>query len=147
MVVALHATIHDSSVSLLSDPLSCCVDVDPIRISPHIWIYLPKLYWGARVIQYRLFKGYVEVAIIEEDVWIMEPPIEVSLHGLDRLHHSFQLLISCQHNQSCVSTWSDSLGLEAAGHENFVMILTYFPEAKSATTWNPCNFIIIGPTV
>lgn len=129
MMVALHATIHNGSVSLFSYSLSCSIDVHPVWVTPHGCINLSKLDWRARVVEDRLFESRVEVAIIQKDVRIVEPAIEMSFDRFDRLQNSFQLLISSQHDKGGIGAWFPSVdfGVEATGMENFVMLFTDFP--------------------
>ena len=79
----------------------------------------------------RLFERLIKVPIIEEDIWIVKPSVEVPFHRFYGLDHTFQLLIPCQNHQRRVRSWSICLGLEATGHEDFVVILTYFPAVQS----------------
>lgn len=130
-MVALHATIHNRGVSLLPYSFSRGFDVNPIRISPHARIYLAKLHRGTCVIQNSFLECGIEIAIVEEHVGIMEPPIEMPLHGFYRLNNPFQLLVSCQHHQCRIRARPIGLRLEAAGHENLVVIFAYLTALKS----------------
>lgn len=105
MVVALHSTVHDSLVSLLPDTLFRSVDVHPVRETPHAWVDGAKLDWGTGVIRNNLFERRIEIAIVQEDVWIMEPSIEVSLYRLDRLYDTIQLFIPCKYNEYGIRAW------------------------------------------
>ena len=131
MMVALHASIHNCSISLLSDSLSCCVTVDPIGISPHLRINLAELHRSTCVVHYSLFECLVKVSIIEKDVWIVEPSIEMPFHRFYRLDHTLQLLIPCQNHQCRIRSFSIRLRLETTGHEDFIVILAYLPVAQS----------------
>ena len=79
-MIALHTTIHNRFVSLLSDSFFCNIMINPIGVSPHGRIYLAKFYRRACVVANRFFECRVEVAVIEEDVGIVEPPIEMPFH-------------------------------------------------------------------
>lgn len=47
-------------------------------------------------------ESLVEIAIVEEGVWIVVPVIEVSLHRLDRFYHSFQFLIASKNDKGSI---------------------------------------------
>lgn len=136
MMVALHASVHNRGVSLLPYPFSRCVHIDPIRVSPHARIYLAKLHGSTRVIQNSFLECGIKIAIVEEHVGIMEPPIEMSLHGFYRLNNPFQLLVSCQHHQRRIRAWPIGLWLETACHEDLVMIFADFATIQSASMAN-----------
>lgn len=84
-MITFHTTIHDGIVSLLCDALLSNIRVDPVWEAPLLWRYLAPLDRSTNVLQDHLPECLVEVAVIEEDVWVMEPPIEMSLDGFDRL--------------------------------------------------------------
>ena len=80
MMIALHTAVHDGSISLLPDPFSCCINIDPVWIPPHSWIYFSELDRSASVIQDCLLERRVEVSVVEKHVGVMKPPIEMPLH-------------------------------------------------------------------
>lgn len=80
VVVAFHAAVHNGLITLLSDAFACNFLVDPVRISPHTRVNLPKLDRRACVIGDSFFERRVEIAVIQEDVRVMEPAIEVALN-------------------------------------------------------------------
>lgn len=80
VVITLHATVHDSSITLLSDALLCDIDINPIWVTPHAGVNLSKLDCRASVVPDSLHECGVEISIIQKDVWVVEPPVEVSLH-------------------------------------------------------------------
>lgn len=88
-MVALHATIHDCCISLLPDPFFRNFMIDPIRVSPHRRIYFAELDWRACMVPNRFFERRIKVAIIEEDVGVVEPPIEMPFHRFYGLDHTF----------------------------------------------------------
>ena len=73
-----------------------------------------------------LSEGRIEVPVIQEDVRIMKPPIEMPLHGLDGLYDTFQLLIPCQDHKYRVRSSPIGLRFEAASHKDFVVFLADF---------------------
>lgn len=89
MVIAFHSTIHDDLIPLLSDPFSGYINVDPVRIPPHARVYLPKLNGRAGVIHDCVSEVGIKVAIVEEDIWIVEPSVEMSFQGFDGLYYPF----------------------------------------------------------
>ena len=80
VMIALQTTVHDGSISLLSYAFSCHVFVDPVRVSPHAGVDLAKLDRCTRDVCDGLFEGGVEVSVVEENIWIMEPAVEMPLH-------------------------------------------------------------------
>lgn len=124
-MVTLHATIHDRLIALLSDTFSCNVLVHPIRISPHVRSDLAKLYWATRVVCDDIFEGLVELAIVQEHIWIMEPPVEMSFYTLDALHNALQFFVACEYDEGSVCAWLllCHFWVEAAVHKNLVMLL------------------------
>lgn len=77
-MVTFHASIHDCSISLFSDTFPGNLVVNPVRETPHGLIDLAKLHRGARVILDGGLEVIIEVAVIEEYIWIVEPAIEVT---------------------------------------------------------------------
>lgn len=64
MMIALHTTIHDSSVTLLSNSLSGNFMIYPIWISPHGLIDLTKLNGGTCIVLDGVFELLVKVSIV-----------------------------------------------------------------------------------
>ena len=102
MVIALHASIHDCLISLYLDSLLRYRLVHPVRVAPHTGIDLAELGLGACVVGYRVFEGLFEFSVIEENVGIVEPSVEVSFNGFDRLYDPVKLLIARQNDKSGV---------------------------------------------
>ena len=88
-MVTLHATIHDRFISLLPDPFFRNFTIDPIGVSPHGMVYLTKFHRRTCVVSNRFFESRVEIAVIEEDVGIVEPSIEMPFHGFYGLDDTF----------------------------------------------------------
>ncbi len=130
-MVALHAAIHNSGVSLLPNTLFCRLQIDPVRVTPHIRVYFAEFDSSAGVVYNCLLKCLVKVSIVKENIWIMEPSVEMPFHRFYGLDNTLQLLISRQDYQRCVRPWSICLGLEASGYEYFVVILAYFAMVES----------------
>lgn len=126
MVIALHTPIHNDLIALLSDPLPGHVNVDPVRIAPHACVDLAELDRGACVVHYGVSKFGIKVSIVKENVWVVEPPVEVSFQRFDGLHYPFQFLISCQDNEDRIRSRPVDLWFKAACHKDFVMLLTDF---------------------
>lgn len=78
----------------------------------------------------RLFEGGVEVTIVKKDVWVMEPLVEVSLHRLDRLDYTFQLLVPSQYNKGSIRSGLFDLGYLTASHEDLIVPLADFPATQ-----------------
>lgn len=134
MVIALHASVHDGGITLLSDALFRDVEIGPVRVSPHVGRNLAKLYGRAGVFQDLLLERRVEVTIVQEDVRIVKPSVEVSLDRLDRLQYTLQLFIPGKDDKCGIGSWSVDLRLrvETARYEDFVVLFAYFPERTRA---------------
>jgi hypothetical protein len=83
VVITLHTTVHDSSITLFSDALLGHIVINPVGEAPHTGIDLAKLDVGADVLADFIFEGRVEVAVVQEDVWVVEPSVEVSLNRFE----------------------------------------------------------------
>lgn len=131
MVVTLHTTVHDCSIALFSDALLGYIVVNPVRETPHAGVDLAKLDIGADVFADLIFEGGVEVAVVQEDVWVVEPSVEVSLDRLQRLQHTFELLVTGENDESGIGAWL--IGLEGrvltACNEDLVVLFANFPGA------------------
>jgi len=132
VVITLHAAIHDGSIALFPDALFCNIDIDPVGIAPHAGINLSKLDGRAGVVPDGLDEGGIEVSIVQEDVWVVKPPVKVSLHRLYRLQDTLQLFISCEYDEHGVGTRFSRfhVRIDAAGHEYFIVLLTDFSARK-----------------
>ena len=126
-VVRFHATVHNSSITLLGDTLLRNSWVYPVGEAPHAGINLSKLNSSTGVVHDGLLEVVVEVAIVQEDVWVMIPPVEVALNGLDGLEDTVKLLVSGQHNEGCVRLWFRAIWDCTAGHKDLVVLLADFP--------------------
>ena len=126
-VVRLHATVHNSSISLLGDTLLRDSWIYPVWETPHAGIDLSEFNSSTGVVHDGLLEVVVEVAIVQEDVGVMIPSVEVALNGLDGLEDTVKLLVSGQHNESCVCLWFRAIWDCAAGHEDLIVLLADFP--------------------
>lgn len=125
-MVALHAAVHNGVVSLLVDALLGDLGVNPVRVPPHIRTNLAKLDVGLGVVLDRVHKGLVEVAIVEEDVGVVVPPVEVALDRLHGLDNTIQLLVSREHDKGGIGAGLAGIWLEASGNEHLVVLFTDF---------------------
>lgn len=80
VVIALHSTVHNGSITLFSDALLGSFLVNPVRITPHATINLAEFNRGAGIICDGILELLVEVAVVKEDIGIMPPPVEVPLN-------------------------------------------------------------------
>ncbi len=62
----------------------------------------------------------------------MIPSVEVTLDGLDGLDNTVQLLIPGEDDEGAVDAGRAGVGLEAAGDEDLVVVLTDFPVLQKA---------------
>ena len=111
--------------------------IDPIRISPHRCVNLAKLDLATRVIGYSVLKVILEIAIVEEYVWIVEPTIEMPFDRLDRLYDTIQLLVpSKDHKCSiCSLSFGSFFRILTSRNKYFVMFLAYFPVDRSVLAY------------
>jgi hypothetical protein len=135
VVITLHTTVHNSSITLFSDALLGHIVINPVGEAPHTGIDLSKLDVGADVLADFIFEGRVEVAVVQEDVWVVEPSIEVSLNRFERLEHTFEFLVTGEDDESGVGAWLVSLDdrVLTACDEDLVVLFANFPvEHRSA---------------
>lgn len=78
MVITLHSSIHDRSITLFPDTFLCDLVIHPIRITPHGIIDLAKFHGRAGIILDGCLEVIVEVAVVQEDIGVVEPPVKVS---------------------------------------------------------------------
>lgn len=126
-VIRLHATVHNSSITLLGNALLRDSWIYPVWETPHAGIDLSELNGSAGVIHDGLLEVVVEVAVVQEDVRVMVPSVEVTLNGLNGLEDTVELLVSGQHNEGCVCLWFRAIWDCAAGHEDLIVLLADFP--------------------
>lgn len=131
-MIALEAAVHDGGVALLRDTFLGDLGVDPVGEAPHVGADLAKLNGGGRVVLDGVLEGLVEVAIVEEDVGVVVPAIEVALDGLDGLDDTIQLLVPGQDDKGTVGPGLGRVGFQAALNENLVVFLTDFPVGERA---------------
>lgn len=129
-VVALHATIHDGSIALLGNALLCNFFIDPVRKAPCARLNLAKLDGGRGIVSHSLLEVVVEVGVVEEDVRVVVPPVEVALDGLDGLDHSVNLLVAGQDDKGGIGSRRRGIGLEAARDKDLVVLFADFPTRK-----------------
>lgn len=128
-MVALETTVHDGSVALLGNSLLGNLLIDPVGVSPHVGTDKAKLDGGRSVVSHSLLEGLIEVAVVEEDVRVVEPAVEVTLNRLDGLDDTIQLLVACKDDKGGVGARSLiclSLGVEATVDKNLVMLFANF---------------------
>lgn len=126
-MIALHATIHNRGISLLGNALLCNLWIYPIRETPHAWVNLTKLDRGAGVVHDCILEGRVELAVIEEDVWIVIPSVEMTLDRLDRLNDTVQLLISRQNDKRGIGSRFCGIRGITTCHKHLIVLLADFP--------------------
>lgn len=82
-VIAFQSTIHDSCVALLRDALFGHLRIDPFGEAPHFRADLAKLDGGGGIVLDSVLEGLIEVAIVQENVRVVVPAVEVALDRLD----------------------------------------------------------------
>jgi hypothetical protein len=123
-MIALHASIHDRRITLLSDTFPSHLIVDPVRVTPHAVVDFAKLHGSTGVIQDGIFELLIKVAIVQKHVRIMPPSVEVALDGPDRLDDAVQFFISREHDEGCVGLGPGRFDVHTASCEYLVMFLT-----------------------
>lgn len=125
-VIALQTTVHDSGVSLLSDTFFGDLGVNPVGETPHVRTNLAELDGSRGVVLDSLLEGRVEVVVVEEDVRVVVPSVEMALNRLDGLNHTIQLLVTRKDDESAVGTRFTGIGLQAACLEDLIILFAYF---------------------
>lgn len=134
VVVAFHTTVHDSSVTLLADTLLGDLRVDPIGETPHAVIDFTKLDGCTGVVLHSCLEVFVEVAVVKENVRIVEPTVEVALDRLEGLDDTVQFLVSRENDEGSVSLGSlRPLGVNghAASSKDLVILFADFPISRN----------------
>jgi hypothetical protein len=124
VVITLHATIHDGGITLFSDALLGDFVVDPIGETPHGAIDFAKLDLPAGVVEDGVFEVLVKVAVVQEDIRVVPPPVEMTLNRLDGLDDTVELLISGEDNKGGVCSGTGVVDVHTSGGKNFVVVLT-----------------------
>jgi len=132
-VVALHAAVHDGGVALLGDALLGDLGVNPVREAPHVGTDLAKLDGTRGIVRYGVLEGLAEVAIVEEDVGVVVPAVEVALDRLDGLDDAVQLRVTREDDECGIGARLARVGLEAAGDEDLVVFFADFPAGRDGS--------------
>ncbi len=121
-MITLEATVHDGGVSLLRDALLGNLGIDPIGISPHLRANLAELDRGRGIVLNDLLESGIEIAIVQEDVRVVVPSVEVALDGLDGLNHTVQLLVPGEDDEGAVDARLARIGFETARDKDTVVL-------------------------
>lgn len=135
MVITLHATVHNSGITLFSDALLGNFVVDPVGESPHGAIDFTKLDLAAGVVEDDVFEILVKVAVVQEDIRVVPPPVEMTFNGLDGLNHTVDLLISGKDNKCGICSGAGGIDVHTSGGKDFVVFLANPSIEKSVRTW------------
>lgn len=130
VVITLHATVHNGGITLFSDTLSGNFMVDPVGKAPHGAIDFTKLDTAAGVVEDGVLEVLVKVTIVQEDIWVVPPSIEVALNRLDRLYDTIQLLIPGKNDKGSVRSGARGVDIQASGGKDFVMFFANTPVQK-----------------
>jgi hypothetical protein len=125
-MITLHATIHDSLVTLLRNAFLCDGGVHPVGEAPLLCGYLTPLNRCACVVQNSVLKGLVEDAVVQEDIGVVKPPVEMSFDRLDRLYDTIQLFVSREDYEGGVRSGCVDLRLETSYRERLVILFANF---------------------
>ena len=88
VVVAFHAAVHDGLIALFAGSFLRDVGVGPVRVAPVVGGDFAEFDGGGGGVPDGFFEGRVEVAVVEEDVGVVEPAVEMALDALDALDHA-----------------------------------------------------------
>lgn len=132
-VVTLESTVHDGGITLFGDAFLSNLVVDPIRVSPHLGANSTKLDSTRGVVADDIFECLIKLAIVQKDVGVVEPSVEVAFDGLYRLDDTVKLLIPGEDDESTIGPRFVDFGLrvEATGDEHLVMLFADFPVGKN----------------
>lgn len=111
MMITGHTTVHDGAIALLRDGLGGLIGVNPLGKAPHALVDLAKLNGSRSVVLDGLHEGRIEVAIVQEDVGVMIPAIEVALNRPDRLDNTFEFFVAGKDNERGIHTRGVGIGL------------------------------------
>lgn len=82
------------------------------------------------MVQDSFLESLVELAVVEEYIWIVEPAVEMPFDGLDGLNDAIQLLVSGQDDKRCVGLGAVLVrprGFYASRDEYSVILVADFP--------------------
>jgi hypothetical protein len=128
-MITLHTTVHDGGITLLSNPLLGDLRVNPVRETPHGVINFAEFNRSAGIVLHGSLEVIVEVAVVQEDIGVVIPAVEMTLDGLERLDHTIQFLVSGENDERGVGTgFLVNIGADghAASSEDLVMLLADF---------------------
>ena len=126
-MVALHAAIHDCPVALLLDPFASIFGIHPLGVLPHARVYDTKFNRCIGICADGVFEGRVEVQVVEKDVWVVVPAIEMAFNGFDRFNDPIQFLIPGEYDKRGVGAGLRSVRLLPTKMKNLVMLFADFP--------------------
>lgn len=126
LVIALQPAVHDGSIALFRNAFLCNRRVNPVGKSPHVGSDLAKLNLPRCVVSNGFLEVVVEVAVVEEDVGVVVPSVEVAFDRLDRLDNTVNLLVSGKDNEGSIGTGLGRIGLGTAFDEDLVVLFADF---------------------
>ena len=129
VVITFHSTVHDGRITLFPDTFLGHLVVHPVGESPHGGIDLAEFHGGAGVVLHGGLEVLVKVTVVQEDVRVVEPAIEVPLDRLERLNHTVQLLVSGENDEGGVGPGAlGTIGIDGhtARGEDLVMLFADF---------------------
>lgn len=80
-------------------------------------------------------EGLVELAVVEEDVGVVVPAVEVALDGANGLQDALELLVSGQDDKGGIGPGLGGVGGLAACEEDFVVFFADFSAMALAIKW------------
>lgn len=137
-MITLHSSIHNGSITLFADTFLRDFVIHPVGVTPHAAIDFAKFHGRTGVVFDGLLERIIEIAIVQEDIRIIEPPVEVSLDRFDRLCDTLQLLIPGQDDKRGICPGTISVHWKTTRSKDLVMFFAYF------SVWSRSKALAIG---
>lgn len=119
---------------MLSDTFLGDLMIHPIRVTPHGIINLAKFHGRTGIVLDCRLESLIEIAVVQEDIWVIKPPVKVPFNGLHRLDDTIQLLIPGQDDEGSIGAGTIRFDWKAACSEYLVVLFTYPPVKTEEST-------------
>lgn len=126
VMITLHSSIHNGSITLFADTFLRDFVIHPVGVTPHAAVDFSKFHGRTGIVFNGLLERIIEIAIVQEDIRIIEPPIEVSLDRFDGLCDTLQLLIPGQNDERGVCPGTISVHRKTTRSKDLVIFFVYF---------------------
>ena len=142
-MIALHSTVHDQRVALFPNALLGNIVIRPVRETPHGAVNLAEFSVSAGIVSDRVLEFLVEIRVVQEDIGIIVPAVEMPLDRLDRLNHALDFLIPSQDNKRSVCSGRAIVDMKAARSKHLVLPFAYFSVEACQYQKNKNKYIYI----